>query len=355
MKIVIATGGSGGHIYPALSLARALKERGHELTFIGSLDRMEKDVVPDAGFKFIGLDIKTTRGGPLQKVKSLISIYSAYRRCLRLLNGQDLVIGFGNYISVPVVLAAKKLKIKTMIHEQNSFVGRANRMLDKKVDLIIVSYEESLKQFKNPNIVVLGNPQSSVALSVKEDRSILRDLGLDLDKKTVLMFLGSLGSESVQKVFLEYFDMLDGNEDYQIVYATGDKHYEAAKDYDSKMIKIVKRVDGAKMMKVSDLLISRAGATTLAEITALGTPSILIPSPYVPNDHQYYNAMALADHDAAIVIKEKDLDARRLKDMIEKTLVDKNKLDSLHDNARALSNDHCLEDIVERIEELWKR
>ena len=354
MQIIIATGGSGGHIYPAMTLGKALEEKGHKVTFIGSLDRMEKDVIPQSGEAFIGLDVKTTRGGIIQKFKSLFSIYRAYHRCIKLLEGQDLVIGFGNYISVPVVLAAKKRGIKIVIHEQNSFVGRANRMLDQKADLIIGSYAESLDQFKNPNKVLLGNPQSSVALKVKEDRSLISDLGLDPNKKTVLMFLGSLGSESVQKVILEYFDGLK-DQDHQIIYATGDKHYDKAKGYDNDKIKIVKKVDGAKMMKACDLLVSRAGATTLAEIVALGTVSILIPSPYVPNNHQYHNAMALCDKKAALLLEEKDLNADRLKKMIEDTLKNDKLCKEIHDNARSLSNDHVLEDIVSRIEGLWKR
>ena len=354
MRIVIATGGSGGHIYPAMTLGKALEEKGHDVVFIGSLDRMEKDVIPQSGEKFIGLDVKTTRGGIIQKCKSLFSIYRAYCRCLDILNGQDLVIGFGNYISVPVVLAAKKRGIKIVIHEQNSYVGRANRMLDRKADLIITSYAESMDQFKNPHKVLLGNPQSSVALRVREDRSLISELGLDPKKKTVLMFLGSLGSESVQKVILAYFDRLK-DQDYQIIYATGDKHYERAKGYATDKIKIVKKVDGAAMMKVADLLVSRAGATTLAEIVALGTVSILIPSPYVPNNHQYHNAMALYDKKAALLLEEKDLTAEYLKKMIEDTLKDDKLCKEIHDNARSMSNDHVLEDIVDRIEELWKQ
>lgn len=357
MKIVIVTGGSGGHIYPALTLAKELQKRGHDLIFIGSLDRMEKDVIPKSGYRFIGLDIKTTRGGIIQKFKSLFSIADGYFKAKKILkaNAVDLVIGFGNYISVPVVLAAKSLKIKIVIHEQNSFVGRANRLLDKKADLIIVSYENSLDQFKNPQKVCLGNPQSSVAVSVKEDRDILSEYGLDKTKKTVLMFLGSLGSESVQKIFLEYFDSLDGKQDYQIIYATGTKHYRLALDHGTDKIKIVEKVDGALMMKNCDLLISRSGATTLAEIVALGVASILIPSPYVPNNHQYYNAMALVKRDAAKIIEEKDLTPKRLKEVIESTLHDEKTLKRLRHNARLLNNDKVLDDIADRIEELWKQ
>ncbi len=354
MNIAIVTGGSGGHIYPALTLAKALVSKDHDITFIGTNDRMEKDVIPEAGYKFIGLDIKTTRGGIIQKSKSLVSIYKAQSAAKKILKGYDIVIGFGNYISVPVILAAKKLGIKTVLHEQNSYVGRANRLLDKKVDLVIVSYEDSLATFKNPNKACLGNPQSSLALDVTQDDDILRDVGLDPDKKTVLMFFGSLGSESVQRVVLEYLQDLK-DIDYQIVYATGSKHYTKALPYANDKIKIVEKVDGVKMMKASDILVSRAGATTLAEISAIGIASILIPSPYVPNNHQYYNAMALVDRDAAIIIKEKELTASVLKKTIEDVLGDDDRRISIANNARSLNNDHVLEDIVARIEDLWKQ
>ena len=347
-KIIMAAGGSGGHIYPALALAKAMQEKGNEVIFIGSLDRMEKDVIPTSGFPFIGLDIKTTRGSIIQKFKSLLSLFNAYFKCLKLLKGADLVIGYGNYISVPVILAGKKLKIKTVIHEQNSYVGRANLFLDQKVDLVIGSYEENLKQFKNPNIVILGNPQSSLAASSTKDEDLLKELGLNPELKTVLIFFGSLGSESVNKVVLDYFKLTDGK--YQIIYATGTRNYEEAKDYQNEWIKIVERIDGIRAMQDSTLLLSRAGATTIAEITAIGMPSILIPSPYVPNNHQYYNAKALSDKDAAILLEEKDLDKDKLKSLIENLLDDDKRREEISLNARKLGNPNVREDILDRLD-----
>ena len=355
MKVVLVAGGTGGHIYPAVSLARELIKRGHEVTFIGANDRMEKDVIPSLGFKFIGLDVKTTRGGITQKVYSVLSMAQSYRRCLKLLKGNcDMLIGFGNYISVPVVLAARHLGIKTVIHEQNSFVGRANRFLDTKVDLVITSYAESLKQFKNPQTVVLGNPQSSVAKTIVKNPEVISSMGLDPKRKTVVIFMGSLGSESVLNVMLDYFKMLK-DFDYQIIYATGVKHFDKAKDYANDQIKIFDKINGAEVMANADLLVSRAGATTLAEITALGTPSILIPSPYVPNNHQFFNAKTLVDNVAALMIEEKDLDAKHLKTTIEALLSDDDRRANLSKNARAMAVDNAIEDIIGKVEELWKQ
>ncbi len=348
----MVAGGTGGHIYPALTLAEALIQKGHRITFIGSNDRMEKDVIPARGFEYIGLNVYTTRGGIFQKVKSLLSIAKAYFDCQKLLKGYDMAIGFGNYISVPVMEAAAKLHLKTVIHEQNSFVGRANRMLDEKVDLIIGSYEENLKQFKNRNTKILGNPQSSKAYEVKKDEKVLKDLGLDPKKKTVVIFMGSLGSSSVNEKLYEYFPMTDGS--YQIIFATGASHYKEAleKVKQNDHLKVFERIDGINVMKNSTLLVCRAGATTLSEICAIGMPAILIPSPFVPNNHQYYNGKALTDKNAALMIEEKDLSAEKLNALINSVINDEEKLKTLSENAAKLGNPNVLNDIVEAIEKL---
>ena len=351
MKIAMVAGGSGGHIYPALSLAEELKNKGHQISFIGSNDRMEKDVIPEKGFDYIGFDIYTTRGGLFQKIKSGISLLRGYDRAKRVLKGYDLVIGFGNYISVPIILAAHKLGIKTIIHEQNSYVGRANRILDEKVDLIISSYEEDLKQFKNPNNVLLGNPQSSKALKAKKNPQVISDLGLDPNKKTIVIFMGSLGSSTVNKVLLEYFKLTKG--DYQIIYATGKNNYdEAINSNDKDYIKIYQQIDGVNVMKNCDLLISRAGATTLAEVAAIGIPSILIPSPFVPNNHQYHNAMSFVNKNAALIIEEKDLKANILNDLVDSIINDGDKLKMISENVKKLANENVIEDMIERIENI---
>ncbi len=352
MKIAMVAGGSGGHIYPALALAEGLKEKGHDITFIGSNDRMEKDVIPQNGFDYIGLDVVTTRGSIIQKIKSILSIVKAFFRCLKLLKGYDLAIGFGNYISIPVMMAAVKLKIKTIIHEQNSFVGRANRMLDRKVDLIIGCYEENKKQFANPNIRILGNPQSSKAYNLKKDPKVIEELGLDPNKKTVVIFMGSLGSSSVNEKLLDYFKLLDGS--YQVVFATGASHYEKmlSEVKQSDYLKVFERIDGVNVMNNADLLICRAGATTLSEICAIGIPSILIPSPYVPNNHQYYNGKALVDKDAAVMIEEKDLSGDKLNNTVNALINDDERLKEISANALKLGNPEVLNDIINEVENI---
>ena len=352
MRIIIASGGTGGHIYPAITLAQALQKAGHKITFVGSTGRMEKDVIPAAGFDYIGLDMKIPGGSLINKANSFVSIVKAYYKCREIVKDYDLAIGFGNYISVPLVMAARNRGLKTVIHEQNSFAGKANKYLDQKVDLVIGSYEENKKTFKNPHTLILGNPQSSKAFNIKKDPKVLLNLGLDPDKKTVVIFMGSLGSQTVNKVVIEYLNSLKG--DYQVIYASGKQNYAKAraavkkKDY----ICVKEAVDGVKVMANSSLLVSRAGATTLSEICAMGMPSILIPSPYVPNNHQFYNAMALIDKNAALLLEEKDLSPASLKAIIEKSINDEELLKSLHKNAIKLSNPKVLDEIVKEIEKL---
>ena len=352
MRIIIASGGTGGHIYPAITLAQALQKAGHKITFVGSTGRMEKDVIPAAGFDYIGLDMKIPGGSLINKANSFVSIVKAYYKCREIVKDYDLAIGFGNYISVPLVMAARNRGLKTVIHEQNSFAGKANKYLDQKVDLVIGSYEENKKTFKNPHTLILGNPQSSKAFNIKKDPEVLLNLGLDPDKKTVVIFMGSLGSQTVNKVVIEYLNSLKG--DYQVIYASGKQNYAKAraavkkKDY----ICVKEAVDGVKVMANSSLLVSRAGATTLSEICAMGMPSILIPSPYVPNNHQFYNAMALIDKNAALLLEEKNLSPASLKAIIEKSINDEELLKSLHENAIKLSNPKVLDEIVKEIEKL---
>ena len=352
MRIIIASGGTGGHIYPAITLAQALQKAEHKITFVGSTGRMEKDVIPAAGFDYIGLDMKIPGGSLINKANSFVSIVKAYYKCREIVKDYDLAIGFGNYISVPLVMAARNRGLKTVIHEQNSFAGKANKYLDQKVDLVIGSYEENKKTFKNPHTLILGNPQSSKAFNIKKDPEVLLNLGLDPDKKTVVIFMGSLGSQTVNKVVIEYLNSLKG--DYQVIYASGKQNYAKAraavkkKDY----ICVKEAVDGVKVMANSSLLVSRAGATTLSEICAMGMPSILIPSPYVPNNHQFYNALALIDKNAALLLEEKDLSPASLKAIIEKSINDEELLKSLHENAIKLSNPKVLDEIVKEIEKL---
>lgn len=352
MRIIIAAGGTGGHIYPALTLAKELLNKGHKISFVGSTSRMEKDIIPTNGFEFIGLEMKMPVGNLLDKSLALLSMVKAYFNCKKIVKDYDMAIGFGNYISMPLILAAKDRGLKTLIHEQNSFAGKANKFLDKKVDLVIGSYMENKDTFKNPNTKIIGNPQSSKAFNVDKNPKILKDLGLDPNKKTVVIFMGSLGSQSVNKVIMNYLNNVDFS--YQVIYATGKQNYQTVIQNvkPKKNICIREVVNGIEVMANSTMLVSRAGATTLSEITAMGMPSILIPSPYVPNNHQYYNALSLINKQAALMIEEKDLSTDELSSTIDRMLNDDNLRNQISKNAKTLANPDVLNEIIEEIEKI---
>ena len=348
MKIVFSAGGTGGHIYPALTLAKYLKDKGHKILFIGSNSRMEKDVIPNEGFEFIGLDMAIPKGNVFKKFISLISLFNAYIKCKKLVKGYDCAIGFGNYISLPVIFAARKLGLKTIIHEQNSFAGKANLLLDEKVDYVIGSYDSNTSQFKNKNTFIYGNPQSYKAKLEKIDTNCIAELGLDPTKKTVLMFMGSQGSESVNKILDDFFIKSDGS--YQIIYACGKQNLEMMKNNKyGNHIKVLESVDGTKFIKNCDLVVARAGATTVCELIACGSASILIPSPFVPENHQFYNAKVLSDVGGALLLEEKNLNSNILDSTIKGIINNDESLNKMKESAFSLYKDNTLENIVKVI------
>ena len=357
MKVLIATGGTGGHIFPALALADDLMKKNpkNEIVFIGTKYRIEKEIIPNKGYRFIGLDISSTSGTMINKIKAVMKLVSAYFECKKLIKEEqaDICIGFGNYISIPLIMAASKLNIKTMIHEQNSYVGKANIYLAKHVDLVVGCYYENIEQLSTEKVKILGNPRASAASLIKKDTQVLIDLGLNPDLKTILIVMGSLGSDSVNKVLKEAFNEMD-NKDYQVLFVVGKN---TSKDYLDSLQKykniIVKEfIDGIKVMANVDLIISRAGATTLSEITALKLPSILIPSPYVPNNHQVLNAKVLSDDEAAIMIEEKDLSAESLIKNIDELMNNDEKLRKMSKKTVNFAYINASSDIIKDIEVL---
>ena len=305
MKVMMVAGGTGGHIYPALALADILveKEKDSEVVFFGSNDRLEAKIIPEKGYRFIGTDMESTSGGILNKIRSVLSLIKAeqFARNMLIREKPDLCIGFGNYISVPLIRAAHKLHIPTLLHEQNSFAGKANMYLGKMVDGVVGCYPSNLKQFPEGKVHLLGNPQASIASHVNYDPLILKQYDLDPLKPFVLVMMGSLGSASVSKAIDEACPYL--SDTYQVII-------------------VVDYVDGKVMLKGCALAVLRAGATTMAEIGAIGCASILIPSPYVPNNHQYYNAKELSDRGAAVLLEEKDMNAQSLSKLINELMAD---------------------------------
>ncbi len=354
LKIVIATGGTGGHIYPALALADQAKKRYKhvDILFIGNNDRMEKDIIPANGYAFYGLKASGLSGSLVAKAKAVWQMVLAQKEAKRILAEfcPDIVIGFGGYVSAPVLLAAKSLHIKTMIHEQNSIVGKSNQVLVNKVDGIVICYEKCFETLPKEKTRLLGNPRATLAIETPFDEAYFKSLQLDDSKPIVLIVMGSLGSSTINEIMVE---ALKGIEDVTFLYVTGKKDYEKVKNqFQQTNVHVVDYVNQLAILKRIDLIVCRAGATTAAEICALGVPSILIPSPYVANNHQFYNASVLVDHNCADMIEEKDLNKDVLYDKINMIVHDKQSLATRKQNALAISYPNASETILDFVDEI---
>lgn len=353
MKVVFVTGGTGGHIYPAIALAKELKkeEKESDILFIGSSNRMEKEIVSKTEFDFYGYKLSSGLNGFFDKIKQYfqlaLAILKVYIKFL--FNRPDLIIGFGAYISAPPLLAAKFLNIPIMLHEQNSSMGKVNEMFYKTAKSVVVCYPNLLEEYPDDKVKLLGNPRASEVKDVKPDKQALIDLGLDPSKKTILIVMGSQGSESVNDTMFELLPKFN-QEDFQVVYVTGEKHYDLYEnDLNNPNVVIVPYVDQPKFLASTDLVIARGGATTAAEICALGSASIIVPSPYVANNHQYVNAKQLEDVNACKIIKEKDLNAKVLLETIKSIIYNEDKLKSMEKAALSLSTPNASLDIINLI------
>lgn len=325
MRVIISAGGTGGHIYPALAIINQIKEKepDSEFLYIGTHNRMEKDLIPSMNIPYEPLEITgLKRKLTLDNLKSLTRFLKERKRCKQIIKkfNPDIVIGAGGYVTAPVIWAAKKLGHKTFIHEQNSVVGLSNKYLSKYADKIGVSFESTIKEFPKEKVVLTGNPCSEKAIHTKKANK--KDFGLSENKKLVLIVMGSLGSKTVNEKMIEYIYGFR-NKDYEVIYVTGENYYEKVKNRafpnNVKVVPFIK--DLPSVMKCSDVMVSRAGASTMSEIMALAIPTIFIPSPYVTNNHQHKNAMDLVEKEASLIIEEKDLSKntfiRTIDDLIE--------------------------------------
>lgn len=354
MKVMIAAGGTGGHIYPAMALAEVLKEKSadSEIVFFGSDNHMEATVIPQAGYRFYGIKMSGMTSGIRAKIRSALSLIRGEVFCRRMLKKEkpDICVGFGNYISVPFIRAAHRLHIPTMIHEQNSFAGKANRFVSGIADAVVTCYESNSKQMPKANIRLLGNPEASLADRTVWDPSILQEMGLDPEIPFVVFMMGSLGSSSVSRVIDEACALFDPS--FQVVIAAGRSNEYTFTTGSQGRIRIVPYVDGKAMLKGCALAVTRAGATTMAEIGAIGCASILIPSPYVQNNHQVYNAMELVRQDAAVMIEEKDLTAGHLAETVNGLMKDEERRSKIRENAYRAGRREAAEDMISWMEEL---
>ena len=331
MNIIISAGGTGGHIYPAIGIINRFKKSEENLNvlYIGTHNRMEKDIIPALGIRYEPIEIYGfSKKQIIRDFKNIFLIRKATKRCEELMKEfkPDIVIGVGGYVTYPVIKAAQNLGIPSAIHEQNSIPGKSNKVLAKKVDIVFTSYQTSNKYFEGAKkIIYSGNPCGENALSTTRIKK--ETLGLHNDKKLVLVVSGSLGSSTINDEFLKLFDLMEDNEQFEILYITGKDYYDdfvKGKKF-VKSVKVLPFLDNmAGLLRDVDLIISRAGAGTISEILALEVPSILIPSPYVANNHQYYNALDLKEKGVSLLIEEKDLTANLLYLKINELLTNKN-------------------------------
>lgn len=328
MRVIISAGGTGGHIYPALAVAKKIKEKNKnaEILYIGTDNRMEKDIVPKEGFEFIGISsIGLKRKFSLKNIKAGLLFIKAISKCKKIMKKfkPDIVITFGGYVTAPVIYSAHKLGIKCALHEQNSIFGVTNKFASNFADKVFISFDSSKRFVEDKEKVVFtGNPCSEQAAKVEACSK--EEFGLSSSKKLVVIVMGSLGSKTVNEKMKRLLTLYN-NKDYEVLFVTGKNYYEEYKNNKyTKNIKIVPYVDNmVRLLKKTDVLISRAGASTLSEISALRVPSILIPSPYVTENHQYKNAMDLVNKKAALILEEKNLDGDDLLRKTEKLLNDK--------------------------------
>jgi len=310
MRAIVVAGGTGGHIYPALAIINKIKERepDSEILYIGTKDRMEKDIVPKLGIDYKGIEMI---GLNRKKIFANFKVLDKYRKAINEAKEiirnfhPDIVIGVGGYITAPVLYAAHLLKYKIVIHEQNSIPGLSNKFLSNFADKVCISLPGSKKYFKESRVVYTGNPRSEEIMGVKKVSK--SSFGFDSSKKLVVIVMGSLGSETMTQKIKQIIPGFSGK-NYQVMIITGNNYFEDYKDIlIPGNVKLVPFCDELiSLLKDTDLIVSRAGASTIAEITAIGLPAILVPSPYVTHNHQYLNAKELEDCGACKIISEDD-------------------------------------------------
>ena len=345
MRFVLSCGGTGGHIYPAIAIADKIREKDPEaeILFIGTKKGMENTLVPAAGYKISGIDARGfDRKNPLNNIKTVGSFVKgslAVRNILKRF-APDVAIGTGGYVTGSVITQAHRLGIKTYIHEQNAVPGVANKYLSGFVDKVFTSFDGTQKNFRHPKRVVLtGNPIRSGFTTL--DRKACRDgLGLEDSDTMVLVFGGSLGAGVLNRETVALADHLGGS-GIKLYFVTGKRYYSEIKEQtdaleDTEGLTLIAYADNMPtLMSAADLVVSRAGAIAVSEITASGKPSVLVPSPNVTNNHQYYNAKSVADAGAALLIEEKDLPEGRnvLAKQVLKLVKDKDALKTMAENA----------------------
>lgn len=362
-KIIIAGGGTGGHIYPAIAIANAINRDfpNVKVIFVGTNKGLERELVPKAGFQLKKIRVRGfQRRLSLDTLKSLKEMFLGIWDSLKIIKEEkpDLVIGTGGYVAGPVVFVASMLHIPSIIHEQNVKPGVTNRILSKFVDKIAISYDDSKKYFPREKIILTGNPVRD-QISSADKETALKKFKLSPDIPVVFSFGGSQGAAKLNDAISNIIEQIKDKKTFQLIHITGKQNY-------SNFKKLMRNkgipIDGLGHIKIepyiydmqdayaaSDLVISRAGAITISEITTCGKPAILIPLPTAAGNHQEYNARLLEENGAAKILDNKDLTGKNLMHIIEKIILDKKQLESMAKASRELQNPHALNKIINEI------
>ena len=372
MKIMFAAGGTGGHINPALAVAGEIRERypDAEILFVGTKDKMEAKLVPAAGFDFTTIKIsgfqrQLTPENIIRNIKTVWYLLTCGRRVRKIIKSfrPDVVVGFGGYVSGPVVRMAAKMGIPTAIHEQNAYPGITNKALAKQVDKVMLTAAEAEKYLapKNP-VIVTGLPVRGEML--RADRDISRaELGIKDNQKLVLSMGGSLGAATINNAMLDIIADNVNNKDLYFLHATGqyglwfpDKLKEKGVDHENTPNLEIREYisDMHRCMSAADIVICRAGASTLSELQAMGKASILIPSLNVAENHQYHNAMALVNKKAALIIEEKNLTREKMQELFLSLSEDDVNRKTIELAAKSMSTDDAKEKIADTVISLIK-
>lgn len=360
-KILISGGGTGGHIFPALSIANAIKRRTDaEILFVGADNRMEMEKVPAAGYKIVGLPVAGfNRKNLFKNFSVILKLYKSMRLARRLVKDfqPDIAIGVGGYASGPTLKAAQKAGVPTLVQEQNSYAGVTNKMLAGKADCICVAYEGMQRFFPADKIFLTGNPVRKNLFEGISDRAKARQsFGLDPERPTVLVVGGSLGARTLNEALENGIrTLIDAG--LQVIWQTG-------KNFGNRAVTAAKGLKGAVVTEfitdmgaayaAADLVVSRAGAGSISELQLLGKPAILVPSPNVAEDHQTKNALALADKNAAILVPDAEA-AQNLINSVISTVKDTKRLSDMAGNIAAMALRDADERIVDQVMKLIEK
>ncbi|WP_319502182.1 undecaprenyldiphospho-muramoylpentapeptide beta-N-acetylglucosaminyltransferase [uncultured Draconibacterium sp.] len=362
-KAIISGGGTGGHIFPALAIANEIKKRNPDadILFVGAEDRMEMEKVPAAGYKIIGLPVM---GFPRKPSMKVFTFFKKLRQSSKLAKKivadfhPEVAIGVGGYASGPLLRAAAKDKVPCLIQEQNSYAGITNKLLSKKVNSICVAYDKMERFFPAEKLIFTGNPVRENLTEKQNRKEAFEFFKVSEEDKIVLIVGGSLGARSVNQAVLKNMKEIEAS-GIQVIWQTGayyyDKIQEELKETKSKNLQIHKFITRMDLAyEVADLVISRAGAGTISELCLVGKASVLVPSPNVSEDHQTKNAMALVEQDAALMVRDDEIN-EKLFPLAFEVVNDEDRCSALAAKSKELAKPDATKQIVDEVEKLVRQ